>query len=198
MSSIFDKYVLTLGQASQIGLSLAISGVISCAMQIILLPILLYRIPATKLYNICMFTWCLTFMSLPLLNLLARSDLAAGLWCGVVTILLISRFGWLAFSYVLSNLSSSSLTTSQYKHDFGAAQYRQFGIGISKRACSIRDVCISGYQPRFYQLGICAFYGAQARRRVLMGWDHGFHLPGGDLSHFTHSGLTQVNCLPLH
>jgi hypothetical protein len=25
-----------------------------------------------------------------------------------------------------------------------------------------------------------------------MGWDHGVHLPGGDLSHFTHSGRIQV------
>jgi hypothetical protein len=131
-------------------------------MQIILLPILLCRMTATKLYNICMFSWCLTFMSLPLLNFLARSNLVAGLWRGIVTVLLVSRFGWLAFSYVLFDPIDCSLTTSQCKHDFGPSAYTQsFRIGINKRACSICDVCVSSHQSRVHQLGVCAVYGEQ-------------------------------------
>ncbi|KAJ7871414.1 major facilitator superfamily domain-containing protein [Mycena olivaceomarginata] len=137
--------------ASQIGLSLAISGVISCAMQIILLPILLYRIPATKLYNICMFTWCLTFMSLPLLNLLARSDLAAGLWCGVVTILLISRFGWLAFSIsmilVRHNTANSALGSANGLVQFAMCVSRAISPAFisSVFALSMEHKLVGGY-----------------------------------------------------
>ncbi|KAJ7043197.1 major facilitator superfamily domain-containing protein [Mycena alexandri] len=86
--------------ATQIGYSLAISGIISCGMQILLLPILLRKMAATKLYNNCMVAWAITFMSLPLLNLLARCgpNESLWLWCGVVAVLFSSRLAWLAFS----------------------------------------------------------------------------------------------------
>jgi hypothetical protein len=91
-------------QATQIGYSLAISGIISCAMQIVVLPILLCRIAATKIYNICMRAWCATFLFLPLLNFLARCESESTekpwLWCGIVIVLVASRFGFLAFSQV--------------------------------------------------------------------------------------------------
>ncbi|KAJ7724068.1 major facilitator superfamily domain-containing protein [Mycena maculata] len=84
--------------ATQIGYSLAISGIISCAMQLILLPMLLCRMTAATLYNLCMCAWPITFMSLPLLNMVAQKTEGWPLWCGVVTTLATSRFGWLAFS----------------------------------------------------------------------------------------------------
>ncbi|KIM49270.1 hypothetical protein M413DRAFT_438445 [Hebeloma cylindrosporum] len=58
--------------ASQIGYALAIAGISSILLQIILLPTLLVKVDHARLYNICMFFWPLTYLAVPLLNIIAR------------------------------------------------------------------------------------------------------------------------------
>ena len=59
-------------QSFQIGYALAIAGISSILLQIILLPTLLVKVDHARLYNICMFFWPLTYLAVPLLNIVAR------------------------------------------------------------------------------------------------------------------------------
>ncbi|KAJ7110722.1 major facilitator superfamily domain-containing protein [Mycena crocata] len=86
----------------QIGFTLAISGIISCSMQIFVLRILLCRTAPAKLCLFCMAVWPLTYTTIPLLTSIARLNPAGWwLWCGIIIVLLASRFASLAFSVIL-------------------------------------------------------------------------------------------------
>lgn len=56
----------------QIGAGLAASGLVQILIQVLAMPPLLKRVHAGKMYMICMWVWPLTFLLLPLLNVIAR------------------------------------------------------------------------------------------------------------------------------
>ncbi|PPQ78552.1 hypothetical protein CVT25_011824 [Psilocybe cyanescens] len=101
--------------ASYIGYSLAIAGTSSILIQISCLPTLLIRVNHAKLYNICMFFWPAAYLALPLLNVIARRDIALGyneqevlspsalyaVWILIMAIMIMSRIGCLAYSISL-------------------------------------------------------------------------------------------------
>ncbi|KAF9058552.1 major facilitator superfamily domain-containing protein [Rhodocollybia butyracea] len=94
---------------STIGFILSSSGLISAALQVFVMPILLKRVEASKLYNIAISAWPISFAALPILNIIARRGLvqATGnldlvsnimLWATLVFIVAMSRIGGMAYS----------------------------------------------------------------------------------------------------
>jgi hypothetical protein len=103
---------LTTEQASQIGYSLATSGVIAALIQLCIMSYLLRTFDPAKMYNFCMSLWPYTFLFLPFLNLIARAGLdettgelgantVALLWVGIAFILLLCKVAGLSYSYVV-------------------------------------------------------------------------------------------------
>ncbi|KAL6309000.1 MFS general substrate transporter [Sparassis latifolia] len=95
--------------ASEIGYSLATSGVISVLLQLFCMPYLLRKVEHAKMYNFCMALWPYCYVLLPGLNLLARGgiDEATGqilpasrafIWMGIAGLLSIAKVAGLAFS----------------------------------------------------------------------------------------------------
>ncbi|KAJ7702315.1 major facilitator superfamily domain-containing protein [Mycena rosella] len=93
----------------EIGYALAMSGVILAIFQLFLMPTLLRKYNAAKMYNFCMRIWPLTFFLIPLLNSIVRggydSERAivapttkALLWIGIAVVLTCSRIATLAFA----------------------------------------------------------------------------------------------------
>ncbi|GAW06287.1 MFS general substrate transporter [Lentinula edodes] len=87
---------------STIGYSLAFAGVIAGSVQVFLMPFLLRRIEAAKIYNLSIAAWPVTFLFLPTLNMIARYGLDestgqlgsrshSALWVGIVIVLVLSR-----------------------------------------------------------------------------------------------------------
>lgn len=95
-------------QASQIGLSLATSGCIAALIQIFVMPHVLRKFVAAKLYVFAMSAWPLAYSMLALLNFIARgsvgedgvrsASMTAMLWAGIAVILGTSRIGCTAYS----------------------------------------------------------------------------------------------------
>lgn len=93
---------------SIIGYSLAVAGSISAVSQALILPWLLRTFSTSRMYFWSMAVWPITFLSLPLLNLVARygvdsrdhmkPSMHALLWVGIGLNLVISRIGNLALS----------------------------------------------------------------------------------------------------
>ncbi|KAE9406760.1 MFS general substrate transporter [Gymnopus androsaceus JB14] len=94
---------------STIGYSLAFAGLILGAAQVFIMPILLRRYEAAKIYNMSIAAWPITFLIFPTLNMIARFGLDentgqlstysnALLWVGIVIVLTLSRIGCIAFS----------------------------------------------------------------------------------------------------
>ncbi|KAJ3832468.1 major facilitator superfamily domain-containing protein [Lentinula raphanica] len=94
---------------STIGYSLAFAGVLAGAVQVFLMPVLLRRFEAAKIYNVSIAAWPVTFLVLPTLNIIARSGLDettgqldsrshSALWVGIVIVLALSRIGGIAYS----------------------------------------------------------------------------------------------------
>ncbi|KAJ3807639.1 major facilitator superfamily domain-containing protein [Lentinula aff. lateritia] len=94
---------------STIGYSLAFAGVIAGSVQVFLMPFLLRRIEAAKIYNLSIAAWPVTFLFLPTLNMIARYGLDestgqlgsrshSALWVGIVIVLVLSRVGGIAYS----------------------------------------------------------------------------------------------------
>lgn len=78
-------------------------------MQVFFMPTLLRRFEAARIYNFSVSAWPITFLLLPLLNIIARHGLDestgqlgtrsnAGLWVGLVVVLALSRIGCIGFS----------------------------------------------------------------------------------------------------
>ena len=118
--SLLDKKDSTRSyyQATKIGYALAVAGASAAMFQLLVLPILLRRIPAVTAYKLCMKLWPVAYLTLPLLNVLARTGLevtdgsvgveelsptyAAAVWIGIGLCLATTRIGNLAFSCVTS------------------------------------------------------------------------------------------------
>ncbi|KAJ4467456.1 major facilitator superfamily domain-containing protein [Lentinula edodes] len=94
---------------STIGYSLAFAGVIAGSVQVLLMPFLLRRIEAARIYNLSIAAWPVTFLFLPTLNMIARYGLDestgqlgsrshSALWVGIVIVLVLSRVGGIAYS----------------------------------------------------------------------------------------------------
>ncbi|KAF8905972.1 major facilitator superfamily domain-containing protein [Gymnopilus junonius] len=111
--------------ASQIGYALAIAGIASVLLQIIFLPTLLTHIRHARLYNLCMMFWPLTYLTLPVLNLIARGGMVMGgqhgelqpstsyaIWLGITQVMVMSRIGCLAYSVSLILVKQNSSATA--------------------------------------------------------------------------------------
>ncbi|KAF9061697.1 major facilitator superfamily domain-containing protein [Rhodocollybia butyracea] len=94
---------------STIGFILSYAGLISAAMQVFIMPVLLKRVEASKLYNIAISAWPISFAFLPILNFIARRglgqatgnlDLVSGimLWAILVFVIAMSGIGGMAYS----------------------------------------------------------------------------------------------------
>ncbi|KAF5358502.1 hypothetical protein D9756_001697 [Leucocoprinus leucothites] len=90
---------------SQIGYALAIAGSSSILIQLTVFPSLLRRFSATKLYNISMFLWPITFAAMPILHFTIAPGAGdpgpkrlALVWTEIVMLMTLSRFGCLAYS----------------------------------------------------------------------------------------------------
>jgi hypothetical protein len=114
-------------QASEIGIALSLAGIISCASQIFLVPVLLKRYDHVKLYKTTLYFWAYCFVALPLVCIIARIGLEgvevegsltlahadvsvrALVWCGIAGLLVLSKLACLPFAYVYSSLLSSQI-----------------------------------------------------------------------------------------
>nr|GAT59622.1 predicted protein [Mycena chlorophos] len=92
----------------QIGIALALNGIILALFQLFLMPVLLRRIRAPILYNHCMRLWPLTFFLTPFLNFILRAGYHPDtgfinpharvlLWLALTVVLVVSRVASLAF-----------------------------------------------------------------------------------------------------
>ncbi|KAJ3902649.1 major facilitator superfamily domain-containing protein [Lentinula edodes] len=106
---------------STIGFTLSSSGLISSAMQIFIMPVILKRIEASRIYNISIAAWPIVFAIIPILNVIARHGLVEGtgnldvwsnvkLWTGILLVLAISKVGGMAYSVSLI-LTKSNVST---------------------------------------------------------------------------------------
>ena len=95
--------------ADEIGYSLAASGLTSVVLQLFLMPWLLRTFNLDAMYRVCMGLFPCAFVSLPLLNLLARMGVNSegyvtvewvrgAIWVGIVATLALGRIASLAFS----------------------------------------------------------------------------------------------------
>jgi len=90
-------------------------------LQLLVMPTLMRRFKIASLFIFCMGVWPITFMLVPLLNLIARSglDRPTGtfnplLWVGIAVVLICWRGSCLAYPYVVFNTDSFILLTSFY------------------------------------------------------------------------------------
>ncbi|KAF5367210.1 hypothetical protein D9757_012213 [Collybiopsis confluens] len=97
---------------STIGYVLSSSGLISSALQIFLMPVILKRVEAAKIYNMAMSVLPVVFGGLPLLNIIARRGLVEEtgdlefvasvlMWTVLVFIVSLSKVGFLTYSLSL-------------------------------------------------------------------------------------------------
>ncbi|KIK64332.1 hypothetical protein GYMLUDRAFT_240890 [Collybiopsis luxurians FD-317 M1] len=95
-----------------IGFILSSSGLISSALQIFIMPVILKRVEAAKLYNMSISVLPVVFGALPLLNVIARRGLVEEtgelefiasimLWIVLVAIVSLSKVGFLSYSLSL-------------------------------------------------------------------------------------------------
>ncbi|KAI9458027.1 MFS general substrate transporter [Russula earlei] len=117
--------------AAEIGICLAIAGLISCFIQLFVTPTLLVRCDHVRLYNRCLGLWPYCFLALPLLNAVARIGLPivdhrlsegtlyltnadrhvqAIVWCGLTALLALSRLACLAFALSMILVKESAPT----------------------------------------------------------------------------------------
>ena len=101
------------------------AGLISCVIQLFLTPFLFARYDPIRLYNGCLSLWPYCFISLPLLNIVARIGLPtmgrqvtegavnltdvddraqAMIWRGITALLALTRVACLAFGCVYADL----------------------------------------------------------------------------------------------
>ncbi|KAJ3777309.1 major facilitator superfamily domain-containing protein [Lentinula raphanica] len=106
---------------STIGFILSSSGVIAAAMQIFIMPVILKRIEASKVYNMSIAAWPVVFAIIPVLNIISRRGLVEEtdsldvwskvmLWTGILLVLAVSKIGGMAYSVSLI-LTKSNVDT---------------------------------------------------------------------------------------
>ncbi|KAJ7669124.1 major facilitator superfamily domain-containing protein [Mycena rosella] len=90
--------------AREIGYAMAMSSGSFAALQLLVMPILMRRFDPLKMYLVYMGLWPLTFLLLPLLNVIARmggdnpsSKIKAFLWLGIALVVLCWRVACLAY-----------------------------------------------------------------------------------------------------
>lgn len=87
------------------------SGVTATGLQLLLLPLLLRKYSPRTVYNALICFWPLTFLTFPILNLIARIgfDNSTGhvlpeylmvIWAAIFLTMMFARLGSLAFAYV--------------------------------------------------------------------------------------------------
>ncbi|KIL00657.1 hypothetical protein PAXRUDRAFT_29651 [Paxillus rubicundulus Ve08.2h10] len=95
--------------ASQIGYSLASSGAIAAAIQVFIMSYLLRTFDCAAMYKFCMTLWPYAYVTLPILNAIARGGLdketgqfdvstTAMLWTGIAVVLALSKTASLGYS----------------------------------------------------------------------------------------------------
>ncbi|KDR81469.1 hypothetical protein GALMADRAFT_221332 [Galerina marginata CBS 339.88] len=94
---------------SEIGFALSTSGGFAALLQIFIMPTILRRVNHASMYHFCMKIWPYTFLSLPLLNIVARRGTIPGteqldpftiafLWVCIALILCMARVAFLAYT----------------------------------------------------------------------------------------------------
>ncbi|KAF8591070.1 MFS general substrate transporter [Ramaria rubella] len=122
--------------ADEIGYSLAVSGFTSAILQLFLMPWLLRTFDLDVMYRVCMGLFPCAFVSLPLLNLLARMGVDAegavtvewvrgALWVGIIATLAMSRIAVLAFSLSMILIKNASPSPEALGSTNGLAQFFQ-------------------------------------------------------------------------
>ncbi|KAF9061692.1 MFS general substrate transporter [Rhodocollybia butyracea] len=96
---------------STIGFVLSSSGLISASLQLFVMPIILKRMEASKLYNLSISAWPVVYTALPILNVISRGDqqetgnlsLVSNimLWTMLVFVIAIAKVGGVAYSLSL-------------------------------------------------------------------------------------------------
>ncbi|KAF9061694.1 MFS general substrate transporter [Rhodocollybia butyracea] len=114
---------------STIGYLLSTAGLIAASLQVFVMPIILKRTEASKIYNICIAAWPIVFVTLPTLNVIARSGIVnkpgnlgfastsdIPLWVALIFVIAMSKIGGTAYSITLIltriNTSSAALAVS--------------------------------------------------------------------------------------
>ncbi|KAH9951314.1 MFS general substrate transporter [Amylocystis lapponica] len=119
--------------ASQIGYSLAMSGVISVLLQLFLMPKLLRTVDHAYMYNFCMSLWPYCYVILPGINLLAQTGVdesgqmfpatRAMVWVCIAFVLSIAKGAGLAFSVSMILVKDSAPDPSSLGATNGLAQW---------------------------------------------------------------------------
>jgi len=119
--------------ASEIGYSLAISGVISVLLQLFAMPKLLRTVDHAHMYNFCMGLWPYVWVLLPGLNLLARAGMddaghmvpatRAIVWACIACLLSIAKVACLAYSVSMILVKDSAPDARSLGATNGLAQW---------------------------------------------------------------------------
>ncbi|KAF8654091.1 hypothetical protein AX16_003624 [Volvariella volvacea WC 439] len=169
--------------AQKIGYSLATAGTISACIQLFLMPTLLRTFDVVKFYNFCMALWPISFVSLPLLNIIIRTgyDEVTGtvnphaipiVWSGIAALLVCSRVSLLAYSLNMILAKKNA----PHPGALGATNgLIQLAMCISRAvspafvssafAMSIKNNIAGGYMWVFIMVLIC-FLGRSLSKRI--------------------------------
>ncbi|KAH9004898.1 major facilitator superfamily domain-containing protein [Lactarius hatsudake] len=158
---------------TDIGFCLAISGFVACFIQLFVTPVLIARCDHIRAYNRCMSLWPFCFLTLPLLNIVARTGLSAingdvatdtlrlsdadghvqaMVWCGIVALLALSRFGSVAFGLSMILVKETAPTPESLGATNGLVQ---FAMSLTRSICpafasSLFALLASGKFPSGY------------------------------------------------
>jgi len=93
-------------QIVEIGYALAVAGFSSTLIQIFITPYILQRFDHYKLYYIFTKTWIWTFLSMPLLHIVAKATSEPGntspaLWIAIAIVVAFSKISCLTYAYVI-------------------------------------------------------------------------------------------------
>ncbi|KAH9079176.1 major facilitator superfamily domain-containing protein [Lactarius deliciosus] len=158
---------------TDIGFCLAISGFVACFIQLFVTPVLIARCDHIRAYNRCMSLWPFCFLTLPLLNIVARTGLSAingdvatdtlrlsdadghvqaMVWCGIVALLALSRLGSVAFGLSMILVKETAPTPESLGATNGLVQ---FAMSLTRSICpafasSLFALLASGKFPSGY------------------------------------------------
>ncbi|KAF8905966.1 major facilitator superfamily domain-containing protein, partial [Gymnopilus junonius] len=120
--------------ASVIGFALSAAGGIAALLQVFFMPTILCRVSHASVYHFCMKLWPYTFLSLPLLNLIARNGTIPGteqitfltiafLWVCIALILCLARVAFLAYTVNVLLVRRFALSPSSLGSTLGLVQF---------------------------------------------------------------------------
>lgn len=119
---------------SEIGFALSASGIIAALLQVFFMPAILRRVDHARMYHFCMKIWPFTFLSLPILNIIARHGIVPGttqldpftiitLWACITVILCMTRIAFLAYSVNMLLVKKFAPNTSSLGSTTGLIQF---------------------------------------------------------------------------